>query len=331
MNQKTLTSTKSEQLASTKVSVLTFFHNERDNLPFLQSRIESVLEKSSFDIEVILVDDASLDGSDQFARQWKSDKYQTKYIRFSRNFGSHAAITAGLQQCDGDCAVIMAADLQDPPETIPDLVDEFRKGNDVVWACRSDRLGETFFTKFTSGVYYQTMRRMGLPNMPPKGADFLLISRKVIDAVNQHPEKHTSVLAMILWMGFKQSFIYYVKQARHAGTSKWTFSKKIKLFIDSIVSFSYVPIRLMSSLGLALAMAGFLYAIVVFVSRLAGFVTTGTGFAALMTVLLVGQGSILLTLGILGEYLWRAYDESRGRPRFIIDELIKHESVSDRD
>jgi dolichol-phosphate mannosyltransferase len=309
--------------------LLTFFHNERDNLPVLQRRIESVLEKSSFDIEVILVDDASLDGSDHFARQWKSDEYQTKYIRFSRNFGSHAAITAGLQQCDGDCAIIMAADLQDPPETIPDLVEEFRKGNDVVWACRSERLGETFFTRFTSGIYYHTMRRLGLPNMPPKGADFLLISRKVIDAVNQHPEKHTSVLAMILWMGFKQSFISYVKQARHSGTSKWTFSKKIKLFIDSIVSFSYVPIRLMSSFGLALAMAGFIYAIVVFVSRLAGLVSTGTGFAALMTVLLVGQGSILLMLGILGEYLWRAFDESRGRPRFIIDEIVVHPTDSE--
>jgi dolichol-phosphate mannosyltransferase len=222
----------------------------------------------------------------------------------------------------------MAADLQDPPETIPDLVEEFKKGNDVVWACRSERLGESFFTKLTSSIYYQTMRRMGLPNMPPKGADFLLISRKVINAVNQHPEKHTSVLAMILWMGFKQSFIHYVKQARYAGTSKWTFSKKIKLFIDSIVSFSYVPIRLMSAVGLAFAIAGFLYALVVFVTRLAGLVTTGTGFAALMIVLLVGQGSILLMLGILGEYLWRAYDESRGRPRFIIDEIVVHPSTS---
>jgi dolichol-phosphate mannosyltransferase len=127
-------------------------------------------------------------------------------------------------------------------------------------------------------------------------------------------------------MGFKQSHIEYVKQARHAGVSKWTFSKKIKLFIDSIVSFSYVPIRITSMIGLLLATAGFLYAIVVFVSRLAGWLSTGTGFAALMTVLLVGQGTILLMLGILGEYIWRAFDESRGRPRFIVDTIVEHKS-----
>jgi dolichol-phosphate mannosyltransferase len=313
---------------ATKISVLVFFYNERDSLPVLRERVEKALFDSSFDFEVILVDDASVDGSDLFARNWKDVRYRTRYIKFSRNFGSHAAITAGLQHCTGDCAVIMAADLQDPPETIPQLVEEYRKGNDVVWACRTERLGESLFTKLAAGFYYQTMRRMGLPNMPPKGADFLLVSRKVIDAVNQHPEKHTSVLAMILWMGFKQSHIEYVKQARHAGVSKWTLSKKIKLFIDSIVSFSYVPIRMTSLFGLLLATAGFVYAIVVFVSRLAGWVTTGTGFAALMTVLLVGQGTILLMLGILGEYIWRAFDESRGRPRFIIDEVVDHDSLS---
>lgn len=312
------------------VCIVISFLDEEQNLPALKDRLSAVMDEAEFETSAVFVDDGSSDKSAQIIRDWIDCDKRVRLVRLTRNFGSHAAVVAGLQHCKCDCAVIMAADLQDPPETIPQLVEEFRKGNDVVWACRSDRLGESFFTKLNSNIYYQIMRRMGLPNMPPKGADFLLIGRKVIDAVVQHPEKHTSVLAMILWMGFKQSFIYYVKQARHAGTSKWTISKKIKLFIDSIISFSYVPIRFMSAFGLSLALAGFIYAIVVFVSRLAGFVTTGTGFAALMTVLLVGQGSILLMLGILGEYLWRAFDESRGRPRFIVDEVFQHESMSDR-
>jgi dolichol-phosphate mannosyltransferase len=165
------------------------------------------------------------------------------------------------------------------------------------------------------------MRRIALPDMPAKGADFVLIDRKVIDAYNGISEKHTSLLAMILWMGFRQTCVEYVKAARHAGKSKWTLSKKIKLLVDSIVSFSYTPIRLMSGLGFLMAAAGFFYAITVAVGRLTNWVAAGTGFAALMTVLLVGQGTILMMLGVLGEYLWRTFDEARGRPRYLIEEV----------
>ena len=158
--------------------------------------------------------------------------------------------------------------------------------------------------------------------MPAKGADFLLVDRKVVDAYNAIAEKNTSVLAMILWMGFRQSFIPYVKQARHGGRSKWTFAKKLKLFVDSVVSFSYVPIRAMSLVGLGMALAGFLYAVLVVVGRLGGWINTGTGFAALMTVVLIGQGVIMMMLGVLGEYVWRTYDEARGRPRYIVEEHV---------
>jgi hypothetical protein len=155
-----------------------------------------------------------------------------------------------------------------------------------------------------------------------KGADFLLMDRKVIDAYNGIGEKNTSVLGMILWMGFRQSFIPYVKHARHGGRSKWTYAKKLKLFVDSVVSFSYFPIRAMSLVGLGMALAGFLYALFVVVGRLGGWIDTGTGFAALMTAVLVGQGVIMTMLGVLGEYVWRAYDEARGRPRYFIEEQV---------
>jgi dolichol-phosphate mannosyltransferase len=216
----------------------------------------------------------------------------------------------------------MAADLQDPPELIPRLLERWQARNDVVWAGRTAREGESWTTRSTSRIYYWLMRLLALPDMPKKGADVMLLDRKVIDAYNAIREKHTSLLAMILWLGFRQTSIEYVKQARHAGKSKWTLSKKLKLVVDSIVSFSYVPIRAMSLLGGGMALCGFGYATAILVGRVCGWVLAGTGFAALMTVLLIGQGSILLMLGILGEYLWRTYDEARGRPRYIVEEYV---------
>jgi dolichol-phosphate mannosyltransferase len=306
-----------------KISLVIFFHNEELNLPVLQQRVTVVQQQHGLSLEIVLVNDSSTDDSATCAKQWLEQAEHGISLRFSRNFGSHAAVAAGLQHCTGDCAVIMAADLQDPPELIPQLVEQFQDGFDVVWACRSERIGESWFTIASASAYYSLMRWLGLPNMPPKGADFLLVSRKVIDAVNRSPEKHTSVLAMILWMGFRQTFIQYVKQARHSGQSKWTLSKKIKLLIDSVVSFSYVPIRAASVVGLLMASAGFLYSAWIALLWTLGRVSSGTGYAAIMCALLIGQGAILLTLGILGEYLWRTFDESRRRPRFIIDQLIR--------
>jgi dolichol-phosphate mannosyltransferase len=305
-----------------RLSVITFFLNEARNLPLLKERLLAVLGPLDLEIEFILVDDHSTDASSEIAQAWVAEQPLTTYIRLSRNCGSHAAIAAGLKSCTGDCAVIMAADLQDPPEAIPQLLEHWQEGNDVVWACRAARLGESLITLAFSKIYYKVMQWIAMPETPAQGADFVLIDRKVIDACNAIPEKHTSIMAMILWMGFRQTSFEYVKQARQSGSSKWTFSKKVKLFVDSVISFSYVPIRFMSLLGLIMAASGFIYALVVVVGRLTGWINAGTGFAALMTVLLVGQGSILTMLGILGEYLWRTFDESRGRPRYIIEKFV---------
>jgi dolichol-phosphate mannosyltransferase len=162
------------------------------------------------------------------------------------------------------------------------------------------------------------MRRFALPEMPVKGADFLLMDRKVIDAYNAIPEKNTSFLAMILWLGFRQTSIEYVKQERHSGRSKWSLSRKFKVFIDSFISFSYAPIRLMSLAGAAIGLLGFLYALVVVFNAIRGFPIEG--WSSLMVVVLMLGGFQLLMLGVLGEYLWRAFDEARGRPRYVIEE-----------
>ena len=174
----------------------------------------SALSPLDVETEFVLVDDHSTDASGEVARAWVAEQPRTTYIRLSRNCGSHAAIAAGMKHSTGDCAVIMAADLQDPPDVIPKLLDRWREGNDVVWACRSERIGETLATRAASGAYYRLMQWMALPEMPAKGADFLLVGRKVIDACNAISEKHTSLLAMILWMGFRQTSVEYVKEAR---------------------------------------------------------------------------------------------------------------------
>jgi dolichol-phosphate mannosyltransferase len=308
----------------TKISVLTAFLDEADNLPRFRERVLAILTELAVDYEVVLIDDHSIDGSAELAKEWMLEDPGVKYIRLSRNCGSHAAYSAGLARCTGDCAVLLAADLQDPPESIPLLLDHWKQGNDVVWAARAGRDGESRATKLFAWGYYQLMRRFALPEMPSQGADFLLMDRKVIDAYNAVPEKNTSFLAMILWLGFRQTSIQYVKQARHSGTSKWNLTKRLKLFIDSFVSFSYAPIRLMTVAGGVVAALGFLYAIVVIFNAFRGLPVQG--WASLMVVVLVLGGFQLLMLGVLGEYLWRAFDEARGRPRYVVEEYRCSES-----
>ena len=309
-----------------KIGIVIPLYNEALNLPVLVKRLESAmlqLVDGITEFEVFFVDDHSTDETPDMVKELLCEKPWMNLIRLSRNCGSYAALTAGLQYCSADCAIVMAADLQDPPELIPQLVARWRDGYEVVWAVRADREGESRMTKWLSETSYWFMRQLVNKEIPAKGADFLLMDRKMIDAYNAIPEKHTSFLAMVLWLGFRQTSVEYVKQARHAGKSKWTFAKKIKLFIDSIVSFSFAPIRCMTVLGFMLAVGGFIYAVIVVVGRLCGWVPSGTGFAALMTVLLVGQGSILMMLGILGEYLWRTFDEARGRPRYVVEQHLK--------
>jgi len=304
-----------------RISIIIPMYNEESNVPLLRERVGGLIRQADgYDFELILVDDHSSDGGPGLVKAWADEDEHVRLIRLSRNFGSHAALHAGLTECTGQAAVFLAADLQDPPELVLDMARKWEDGSDVVWAVRAAREGEKVSVKLFSRLYYATLRRLALADMPPQGADFFLLDRRVIDAYLAIPEKNTSIMCMILWMGFKQSFLPYVKEARASGHSKWTLGKKTKLFVDSIVSFSSTPIRLMSILGVLFAFGGFGFAIVVILGRLFGFVVAGTGYAALMTVLMVGFGFLMLMLGVIGEYLWRAFDEARGRPRFIVEE-----------
>jgi len=304
------------------LSVVVAAFNEEGSLPLLYERL-AALDWAALgaDLELVFVDDHSRDRTPALLRELAARDPRVKVLRFSKNFGSHKAFTAGLEHCTGDAAVILAADLQDPPETIPQLFAKWRAGAKVVWAVRDERPGESPVTVALARLYYFLMRRFAEVQPPRSGADFLLVDRQVLDLLRQSPEKHTSLLALIQWMGFAQDQIPYTKAPRHAGRSKWTLRKKLKLSIDSFVSFSYVPIRLMSTCGFLFAVTGFVYAVVVAVRALA-YGSPVQGWPALMCAVLITSGVQLLMLGVLGEYLWRAFDETRGRPRYIIEERI---------
>lgn len=312
------------------LSVVTPAYNEADNLPLLHRRISAVLNSLDVKWEWVVVDDHSTDDTFTTIADIAMHDSHVRAIRFARNFGSHKAILCGLDHARGNCAIVLAADLQDPPETIPILLAKWREGAQVVWAARASRKGEKASTVGFARLYYFLMRHMvGIKEMPSMGADFFLIDRSVTDALRQFNESNASILALITWMGFRQATITYDKQARKHGRSGWSLEKKIKLAVDSITSFTHLPIRLMSYIGLIVAMLGFLYAVVVIVNAFAG--RSIQGWASLMVVLLVVGGIQMLMMGVLGEYLWRALDEARQRPRYLIEATAEiNQTVPDK-
>ena len=304
---------------ATLLSIVTPAFNEAENLPKLYARICALdWAGLGLEFELIVVDDHSRDTTPAILRDLSAKDSRVRWLRFSRNFGSHAALTAGLEHARGDGAVVLAADLQDPPETIPELVNQWRDGGAVVWAVRGAREGETLQTRLAARIFYTFMRRALHMEMPPSGVDFFLIDRAVIDTLKKAPERNTSLIGQIQWMGFEQRSLVYTKQARASGRSKWTVSKKIKLSVDWLVGFSYFPIRFMSALGVLFACMGFLYALFLIVRRFV-YVVPVEGWTSLICVVLMTSGVQLVMLGVLGEYLWRSFDASRQRPRFIIE------------
>jgi dolichol-phosphate mannosyltransferase len=304
------------------ISIVVPCYRETENIPILHQRIRDALAPHGIDWELIAVDDHSPDRTFEAAAAVAAQDPRVKVVRLSRNSGSHVASLAGIELARGDAAVVMAADLQDPPEVLVEMVARWRAGDQVVWACRRQRSGVGVVGRVLSAVYYKLLARL-VPNetLPPQGADFFLLDRKVVDALVQCPESNFSILALILWLGFRQGQIAYDKQARLHGSSSWRFSKKIRLVIDSIISFSYLPIRLMSLFGFLVALAGFLYAIYIAASYFWVQVPV-EGWSSLMVITLVLAGTQMVMLGIIGEYVWRTLHESRRRPRYNIERAV---------
>jgi glycosyltransferase involved in cell wall biosynthesis len=302
----------------TTLSVIISAYNEASNLPTLRKRLLEALEPLDVALEIVLVDDHSSDQTPQLIDQWAAEDGRVTSIRLSRNCGSHAAYSAGLRNCRGDLAVILAADLQDPPELIPRLISESAAGFDMVWARRRARQDIDGKGGISSSIANWIFEKT-LPNWPKGGVDFFLVNRRVVDAYKSIPEKNTSFVAVLLWMGFNQTVIDYEKESRLSGVSKWTLARKIRLFVDCMVAFSDFPVRMASYLGLAFSLLGFIYAFAVILWRIAG--QPVTGWASTIVVVLVLGGVQLLVLGILGEYLWRTFDEARRRPAYIIEKM----------
>jgi glycosyltransferase involved in cell wall biosynthesis len=298
------------------VSVVVPVYFNADSLPRLAARLGEVADAADHDVEIIFVDDGSEDESWKRIEEIARGTPRARGVRLTRNFGSQMAILAGLAETKGAAAAVLSADLQEPPELLPEMVAAWRKGATAVLAVRRSR-PEGWTTRAAAGLYYGTLRRLAFTEMPSGGFDCFLVGRPAIDFLVENREIHTSLPGLLLWAGFPTALVAYDRVARQDGGSRWTFAKKIKYFLDSVISFSYAPLRWMSVTGAGLAILAFLYALF-----LAAFkVFHGQpiqGWTSLMVALAFFSGVQLLSLGILGEYLWRTLDAARSRKGYLV-------------
>lgn len=305
---------------TTDITIIIPFLNEEDNIDRLGTELmKFTASKPELRFEIILVNDGSTDNSVNTIRATKFPE-QTRLISFSQNYGSHAALRAGIMHAAGEHITFLYADLQDPIENISTMYAKKQEGNDIVWANRAGT-ANSFFERQFSKFYSRLMQKYVNKRYPSKGFDVVLFNRKVADAVNKNIEGNSSVFLQILNLGFRQDFVEYQKAARKAGKSKWTIAKKIKLLIDSFVAFSFAPIRLVSFIGILFFIAGVLWSAYIIFRKIV-YDDLASGWPALISILMIGFGITNISLGIIAEYLWRTLDASRKRPVFIIDEII---------
>jgi glycosyltransferase involved in cell wall biosynthesis len=300
------------------VSVVVPVYFNAESLPRLGARLAEVAERADYDLEVVFVDDGSGDESWDRIAAISRTLPGARGVRLTRNFGSQMAILAGLSEAKGSAAAVLSADLQEPPELLPEMVAAWRRGATAVLAVRRSR-PEGWGTRAAAGLYYRTLRRLAFSQMPPGGFDCFLVGRPAVDFLVENREIHTSLPGLLLWAGFPTALVAYDRAARDGGGSRWTLAKKVKYFIDSVISFSFAPLRWMSVTGAALAVLAFLYALFLVAFK----VLHGQpiqGWTSLMVALAFFSGVQLLSLGILGEYLWRTLDAARARKGFLVRE-----------
>jgi len=303
------------------VAVVVPVYQNRESLADLLQQIFSVHAEhaSDIDLSVIFVDDGSTDGSwGELTKLHSANPSRVSLIKLSRNFGQVNAILAGYAHASSNAVITMSADLQDPPELLAKMIDKWRSGSDVVIAHRAQR-DDDLLSRIFSRAAYRVARRAH-PDMPKGGFDCMLMSRKALDILLSFPSRHRFLQGDILWLGLPTSFIPYARQARPHGRSTWSFSRKFKYFTDLLLDSSFVPIKAMSRLGFLIAFLGMLYAVIIVFARLAN-ETPWPGWAPIMVTLLIVGGLIMVMLGVIGEYLWRIYDDIKGRPRYIVEEM----------
>lgn len=300
-------------------SIVAPIYNESGNLPELHRRIGQTMSSLDEDWEVIFVDDGSTDGSTDIIRQLAQCDPHVRPVIFARNFGHQVAVTAGLDYSRGQAVVMIDSDLQDPPEVIPDLITKWREGYEVVYAVRAEREGETWFKLFTAKLFYRLIYKITEVNIPLDTGDFRLLDRKVVNVLHQMREHHRFLRGMSVWVGFRQIGVPYKRAARFTGETKYPLRKMARFASDAITSFSYFPLQLATYMGFLSAGLSILAIPIVVYLRLTGSQAFFGQATTLIAVLFLG-GVQLISLGILGEYIGRLFEEAKGRPLYIVRE-----------
>ncbi|MEI6290217.1 MAG: glycosyltransferase family 2 protein [Chloroflexota bacterium] len=300
-------------------SIIAPIFNEYENLPVLYRRVKEVMDSTKESWELILVDDGSTDRSTERIMELAQNDPVIRPIIFARNFGHQIAVTAGLDYSRGEAVVIIDADLQDPPEVILELASKWKEGYEVVYAVRAERQGESWFKLFTASLFYRLIYRITDVKIPLDTGDFRLIDRKVVNVMNNMREKHRFLRGMGAWVGFKQIGVNYKREARFAGETKYPLKKMLKLAITAITGFSYFPLQVATYFGFISAGVAILAIPAVIIARLTGSQAFFGQATTLIAVLFFG-GVQLISLGVLGEYIGRIYDEAKGRPLYIVRE-----------
>ena len=304
------------------ISVIVPIYNEEENIAEVYRRCSAVFEKSAETCELIFVNDGSTDRSLETLKELAESDSQVRVISFSRNFGHQIAVTAGLDFAQGDAVVVIDADLQDPPELIEQMMEKWKQGYQVVYGQRTERKGETFFKRKTAYLFYRMMRFMTATDMPPDTGDFRLMDREVVEVLKNMKERNRFLRGMVSWVGFNQTGLQFERQKRQAGKTKYPLTKMIRFAVNGIVSFSDKPLRIASYLGLLASGIGLLMIFYGIYSKFFMPERTVTGWTSVFVAVLFLGGVQLFTIGIIGEYISRIYEETKSRPLYVVDERI---------
>ncbi|EDK28598.1 hypothetical glycosyl transferase [Vibrionales bacterium SWAT-3] len=303
------------------LSIIVPFYNEQEVLEEFHSRLTKVLDSLPITSEIVYVDDGSKDNSLDVVSSFTSINSSISVIGLSRNFGKESAMSAGLEHCRGQAVILLDADLQDPPELIPQMIAKWREGYDVVNMQRSRRDGETWFKKFSAASFYKVMNAAAKIDVPENVGDFRLLSREVVDHINQLPERNRYMKGIFSWPGFRQATIQFNRDARFCGETKWNYLKLIGLAMDGITSFSIRPLRIATAVGGLVALSAFIYGMVI-VFKTMMFGEPITGYPSMMVVQLALGGIQLLSIGLMGEYIGRIFIETKNRPLYLIQSVV---------
>lgn len=304
-----------------KYSLIIPIYNEEETIPELYRRVSDVMDSLDDSVELILINDGSRDSSLNLMRELQEKDARVCYISFARNFGHQAAVTAGLNFARGQVIVVLDADLQDPPELIPKMIESWQAGYHVVYAQRTKRKKESWFKRLTAYVFYRLLRRLADVDIPADTGDFCLMDRQVVDVLNSMPERNRYIRGLRAWIGFRQTAVKFERDPRFAGEVKYTFKKSLALAINSLVSFSKIPLRLSTYLGLFSALIALFMALLVLYWRLQQPNSPVTGLATILIAVFFLGSVQLISIGILGEYIGRIYEEVKGRPAYTIAEI----------